>query len=152
MNKLRIQPVSTEAEWQAAQEIRTHVFIEEQACPPELEWDEFDATSRHVLGWVGDQPVATARWRVVQLGGRQAAKLERFAVLASYRGHGYGRRLVAYVMNEAVSHGYHTLLLYAQAHLEGFYNSFGFEAFGEPFEEAGIPHIKMQRERSSVTT
>ena len=47
---MHIRPIRSDAEWQLVKTIRTRVFIEEQACPPEEEWDTYDATSRHFLG------------------------------------------------------------------------------------------------------
>jgi ElaA protein len=35
----------------------------------------------------------------------------------------------------------------AQAHLAGFYRSLGFRALGEPYDEDGIAHVQMRRER-----
>lgn len=140
-----VAPVRDEASWQHARHVRTLVFIQEQACPPEEEWDAHDATSRHLLGWAGGTPVATARWRTVPVDGRLGAKLERFAVLADYRGRGYGRRLVTETIADARQAGFDRFVLHAQAHLEAFYASFGFEPVGELFEEAGIPHIEMRR-------
>jgi predicted GNAT family N-acyltransferase len=142
---LRIEPVESEEAWAQARAIRKRVFIEEQDCPPEEEWDGHDATSRHVLGRLGDTPVATARWRTVPYDNQLVAKLERFAVLPDYRGEGHGRQLVRYVMHDARRAGFATQLVHAQQHLEAFYASFGFETVGAPFEEAGIPHIKMVR-------
>lgn len=141
----RIKPVESVPEWEQAKAIREQVFIEEQDCPPEEEWDGFDATSRHVIGLLDEEPVATARWRTVPYQRELVAKLERFAVLPDYRGEGYGRALVEYVMDDAQQAGFSTLLLHAQAHLKGFYASFGFEPVGEPFDEAGIRHVKMVR-------
>ena len=141
--KLDITPVEDESGWVQAKSIRRRVFIEEQDCPPEEEWDGFDATSRHVLGRVDGTPVATARWRTVPYDEALAAKLERFAVLPDYRGRGYGRQLVRYVLHDAHRAGFDRFVLHAQAHLESFYASFGFERVGEPFSEAGIPHVKM---------
>lgn len=143
---LHIRPVTTDAERLQALEIRRQVFCGEQACPPEEEFDEHDepgAACRHVLGFVDGEPVATARWRVVDLDGRPAAKLERFAVLPAWRGGGRGRALVAWVLEDARRAGHAVFLLHAQAHLERFYASFGFTTVGELFEEAGIPHVKM---------
>ena len=140
-----VHPVTSEADWEAARAIRTQVFIDEQDCPPEEEWDAHDATSRHLLGWVGDTPVATARWRTVPHDEALAAKLERFAVLPDYRGRGYGRDLVKYALGDARRAGFTTFVLHAQAHLEAFYADFGFETVGDVFEEAGIPHVKMVR-------
>ena len=36
-------------------------------------------------------------------------------------------------------------MLHAQEYVVGLYERFGFEAFGEPYEEAGIPHRSMYR-------
>ena len=142
---MHINLVQNEAQWQMARAIRQRVFVEEQACPPEEEWDEHDATSRHVLGFVDGEPAATARWREVQYEGQPAAKLERFAILPTYRGCGYGRRLVRHVMDDAERAGFAVQVMHAQAHLEVFYTSLGFVVVGEPFTEAGILHVKMVR-------
>lgn len=142
---IAFKPVETDAEWEAARAIRTRVFIEEQQCPPALEWDAHDATARHLVGLVDGVPAATARWRVVEHDGRAAAKLERFAVLPEHRGRGYGRALVQYALDEAAAAGHTRFVLHAQAHLDRFYAGFGFRATGERFDEAGIPHVTMVR-------
>lgn len=142
---MRIKPVESEEEWEAARAIRERVFIEEQDCPPEEEWDGHDETSRHVLGLVDGKAVATARWRAVPHEEEIVAKLERVAVFPEHRGKGYGRALVAYVLEDARRAGFDVFLLHAQVYLEAFYASFGFEPRGERFMEAGISHIEMVR-------
>ncbi|MEX0747985.1 MAG: GNAT family N-acetyltransferase, partial [Rhodothermales bacterium] len=82
---IHIRPVRTEEEWDDARLVRTQVFIVEQKCPPKLEWDEHEATSRHIVGYKEGRPIAAARWRTVTFEGRRAAKLERFAVLPECR-------------------------------------------------------------------
>ena len=144
-----IRPVTTDAGWEAARAIRTRVFIDEQDCPPEEEWDGHDAASRHVVGWVDDTPVATARWRAVPHDEAVVAKLERFAVLPEHRSQGYGRHLVEAVLADARRAGFDTFLIHAQAHLEDWYATFGFTSTGRRFEEAGIPHVEMVREDAS---
>ena len=140
---IQIRPVRTEEEWDDARFVRTQVFITEQECPPELEWDEHEAMSRHIVGYEDGRPIAAARWRTVSFEGRLAAKLERFAVLPEHRRKGYGRRLVTFVMDDARKAGFSTFVLHAQRYLEDFYVSFGFKRVGDIFFEAGIPHIKM---------
>ena len=146
---LRIRPALTAEDWEAVERIRTRVFIEEQACPPEEEWDAFDAPEargvsvHHLLATAGGRAVGVARWRPVRHDGAPAAKLERFALLPYARGRGHGRALVARALADARAAGFSRFVLHAQAHLQRLYASFGFRAVGAPFEEAGIPHVKM---------
>lgn len=140
---MTITPVENEAELETARSIRTRVFVEEQGCPPDVEWDGKDETSRHVLGIVDGEAVATARWRAVAYEDEIVAKLERFAVLPSYRGEGRGTQLVDAVIDDARNAGFDTFLIHAQAHLEDWYERLGFASTGPSFEEAGMPHVEM---------
>ena len=145
MAELTIREAVSDADWARVRRVRQLVFVDEQACPPEEEWDAYDApdargrTVHHLLGVVEGETAAAARWRPVGA----AAKLERFAVLPAFRGRGYGRQLVRHAMAEAQRAGHRRLVLHAQRHLAGLYGSLGFEAVGEPFDEAGIEHVKM---------
>ncbi|PSQ79986.1 MAG: GNAT family N-acetyltransferase [Bacteroidetes bacterium QS_8_68_15] len=146
---MHITPVESEDAWEAAKAIRRRVFIEEQDCPPEEEFDAHDAESRHLVGYAeeeGGEAVAVARWRAVRTSsGTPAAKLERFAVLPSHRGRGHGRALVRRAIREAQRAGLDVQMVHAQARLEDFYADFGFERRGERFTEVGLPHVKMMR-------
>ncbi len=150
MTALIVRPVESEEAWNEARMIRTRVFIDEQLCPPEKEWDAYESTSRHLVGYVDGEPIAVSRWRATTFDDDIAAKLERFAVLTEHRGRGYGREMVRLTMADAHRAGFTTFLLHAQAHLEAFYASFGFERIGGIFDEAGIPHVKMAAEGGLV--
>ncbi len=145
MVQMDITPVQSDYDWEKARSIRTQVFIEEQDCPPEEEWDGHDETSRHVLGWVDGRAVATARWRTVPHDEEIVAKLERFAVLPEHRGQGGGTQLVRYVIEDARRAGFDTFLVHAQSHLQDWYEDLGFEVTGRTFDEVGIPHVEMMR-------
>lgn len=145
MSELTIREAVSDADWQAVRAVRQRVFVEEQACPPEDEWDACDAPERrgqdvhHLLATDGGEAVGVARWHAV--GG--AAKLERFAVLPEARGRGIARALVAEALASARRAGHRRFVLHAQAYLEAFYRGFGFETVGAPFDEVGIEHVKM---------
>ncbi|PEN12248.1 GNAT family N-acetyltransferase [Longibacter salinarum] len=144
MSDLHIAIISTtDDDWASARAVREVVFVEEQDCPPDEEWDGYDESCRHLIGRVGDDVVATARWRAVEHQGRTMAKLERFAVLDAHRGRGYGRELVQAALDDAREAGHNAFLLHAQAHLEDFYASFGFSSTGRRFTEVGISHVEM---------
>ena len=142
---LTIRPALSDADWREVRAVRQRVFVEGQACPPEDEWDAYDAPERrghdvhHLLATADGATVGCARWRPVG----EAAKLERFAVLDEARGHGYGRALVAAALGAARAAGHRRFVLHAQAYLRPLYESFGFVAAGEPFDEVGIEHVKM---------
>jgi acetyl esterase len=126
-----------------AQPLRTEVFVQEQGVDASEEWDEFDETALHaVLVNTHGHPVATGRLLQPEPG---VGQIGRMAVARAKRGHGFGAHILQALMSQAQARGDHTLVLHAQRHAEGFYARVGFEPVGEPYEEAGMPHITMQR-------
>ncbi|HMC15136.1 MAG TPA: YbgC/FadM family acyl-CoA thioesterase [Albitalea sp.] len=126
-----------------AQAIRAAVFIDEQKIPAELEWDAADDDCIHAVavnrfGF----PLATGRLLQHVPG---VAKIGRMAVVPAMRGSGVGRRVLEALMQAARRRGDHEALLHAQTSAAPFYLRAGFVERGEPFDEAGIPHIEMVR-------
>ena len=122
--------------------VRRKVFVEEQECPPELEW-EFEDESNHFLATVNSIPAGACRWRKTDKG----FKLERFAVLSEFRGMGVGQKMVETVLNDLPANS-SNIYLHAQLSAIGLYEKFGFRKHGEQFEEAGIQHFKMRLVKS----
>ena len=122
---------------QIAHQIRHEVFVIGQNCPEELEW-EFEEESTHFLVFDNKKAVATARHRKTEKG----YKLERFAVLASERGKGYGKKVLQAILADLADFN-GLLYMHAQVQVLPFYEKLGFEKEGEIFEEAGIMHYKM---------
>ena len=66
MSPLLLTDAVSDADWEAVRAIREAVFIGEQACPPDEEWDEHDAPERrgrtvhHLLGTVDGEAAACA--------------------------------------------------------------------------------------------
>jgi putative acetyltransferase len=138
-----ILSVATRAEQiTAVMILRGMVFMEEQGIAYADEIDAHDGEALHVLGTVQNEPVAVARMRFVQ----GWAKFERIAVRRSYRGRGYGRTMVDFLIGEACRRDYPRCRMHAQAHLQEFYARHGFYVHGSPFEEAGIAHVCMLRD------
>ncbi len=134
---ISVKKVSDTANLEKVFAIRRKVFVVEQNCPPKLEW-EFEDESIHFLATVDDIPAGAARWRKTDKG----YKLERFAVLAEFRGIGVGQELVKTVLADLPDDATY-VYLHAQIQAVGLYQKLGFEATGPEFEEAGIRHYKM---------
>jgi len=122
--------------------VRRVVFIDEQGVPEALEWDEHDVPALHLLA-TADDGAAIGCARLLPDG-----HLGRMAVLPAWRGRGVGRALLAAALSAAQARGTITLRLSAQTHAAGFYARAGFVAVGAGYEEAGIPHVAMQKNLS----
>ena len=122
-----------------ARQIRETVFVEEQRVPRDLEMDEHDAVSRHVIARDAEGG-AIGTGRLLPDG-----HIGRMAVLAEWRGKGVGRALLERLLEEAARLDQRRLALHAQTRACGFYRRFGFVEEGPEFMEAGIPHRTMVR-------
>jgi predicted GNAT family N-acyltransferase len=118
--------------------IRKQVFVEEQGVDASLEY-EHEEEAHHFLLLLGDKPIATARWRETEKG----IKLERFAVLPSFRNRGIGEIILKEVLKD-VTPLEKEIYLHAQVNAVAFYQRNGFYKTGEPFFEAGIEHYLMK--------
>jgi ElaA protein len=134
-----------------ALQLRARVFILEQG--PYLDPDGLDRQSWHLLGRLAapqaglaaGEPVACLR--VVDAGLKYAEpSIGRVVTHAALRGSGLGRALVAQGVSrcDAAWPGQPNRIS-AQAHLAGFYGSFGWQPVGEPYLEDNIPHLEMLR-------
>ncbi len=122
--------------------VRAVVFIGEQNCPYDLEIDEFEHSSIHILGEKDNEPIAAARLRFPG----PYAKLERIAVRKEWRGLGIGHQLVEFMVQQTQARGFTTLKMHAQSYLVDFYAKHGFVRKGDLFLEAGIDHYLMVRD------
>jgi predicted GNAT family N-acyltransferase len=120
-----------------ASDIRRKVFVEEQGVDQTLEYDH-EEEAHHYLLFLGEKPIATARWRETDKG----IKLERFAVLPQFRNRGIGEVILKEVLKDTTSHG-KLVYLHSQVKAVTFYERNGFRKEGGMFTEAGISHFLM---------
>lgn len=108
--------------------IRSAVFMSEQECPYDEEFDGNDlCAATHILGFVDDEPVACLRVRFFA----DFAKIERLAVRHEYRNSRMSFQIVWAGIELARKKGYRKLYGHAQERLVKFWSRFGFK----PVEE-----------------
>lgn len=144
---MRSEPEIDVADWIRDRDkllaIRFEVFVEEQGVPSDMEEDRFDPVSLHLLAsFKGSGPVGTGRLL-------PDGHIGRMAVRRPFRSQGIGSALLMELIHHARITDKKTLTLNAQCSAVSFYERFGFLAKGEVFEEAGIPHQRMQLQLSS---
>ncbi|GAA5523601.1 acetyltransferase SACOL1063 [Microbulbifer aestuariivivens] len=138
MEPVDIAIADWERERTSIRRVREAVFIREQKVDPAIEWDDQETSATHFLVRLQGEPVATGRLT-------RSGKIGRMAVLSPYRGRGIGKKLLETLCAHARSIGLRQVYLHAQCHARDFYVRCGFQVVGDEFEEAGIPHIKMER-------
>jgi predicted GNAT family N-acyltransferase len=110
--------------------IRGAVFVGEQKCPYDEEFDGNDFTATHLIGYVGDEPAGCLRIRYFA----DFAKLERLVVRKEFRGIGLARKLVSFGVEFCRTKGYTRMCAYAQKRLVKFWNKCGFSISDIPRE------------------
>jgi len=118
--------------------IRNAVFTDEQGIDEAIDFDGQDPAALHVLLACEGKYVGTGR----MLGD---GHIGRLAVRQEYRGRGLGARAVLALANEAQKLGLKRVYLGAQKHAVGFYERLGFAVYGQPYIEANIEHVHMER-------
>ena len=132
----------------AVMKLRTDVFfLEQRITEEELDSDDKNPETIHI--WAESEPgIAVAYVRVVRRNPTPPEDLGiglsigRLVVDSTFRGRGLGHEL----MRRALSHCTNeSVVLHAQAWVQGLYTRHGFATVGEPFDEAGIVHLRMVR-------
>lgn len=130
------------AEMYALLELRADIFVVEQNCVY-LDPDGKDQFAMHLLGVENNKLVAYLRLF-------PPTEIENYVVFGrvvtarSARAQGYGKQLISELIKYCKTHYPNTLIkCSAQFYLKKFYESFGFVAYGDVYDEDGIPHIGM---------
>lgn len=113
--------------------IRSAVFVGEQFCPYEEEFDGNDFCATHLIGYVGDEPSACLRARFFA----DFAKLERLAVRYEYRNTRLSFDIVRAGIDFARKKGYARIYGHAQKRLVKFWSRFG----AKPLLREGNPSL-----------
>lgn len=146
MNLLQIETVRYQDRMTAIKHIRTKVFQEEQEVSAKLEFDGLDDDATHLLAYLDDKPVGTARIREIEA---DTFKIERLAVLPKARKRGVGRQLMEQALAIISQTDKSSVIVHAQEYIAQLYQQLGFEIVGEKFSEANIAHVKMVKQLSS---
>jgi predicted GNAT family N-acyltransferase len=141
---IEVRLAEKDADRRACLRLRWTVFVEEQNVPPSLEVDEHDAAGAvHALAFLDGVPAGAGRFVLLDAG---LAQIGRMVVVDDARGKGVGAALLRFLEAEARRRGAKRLTLNAQVSARRFYEKAGYQAAGAVFDDAGIPHVRMDRQ------
>lgn len=126
--------------------LRSEVFVVEQKCAyPDLDGQDLEGDTYHLMGWEDDQLKAYLRLLDPQSQGGDVV-IGRVITAPQARGQGVGHEMMEQALKQAEKHWPQVpIYLSAQAHLQGYYGKYGFVVAGEEYLEDDIPHIGMRR-------
>jgi predicted GNAT family N-acyltransferase len=105
--------------------VRSAVYVGEQECPYEEEFDGNDLAATHLIGYTGNEPAGCIRIRYFA----DFAKIERLAVRHEFRNSRLSFSLVRAAIELCRVKGYTRMYGHAQNRLENFWGRFGFRRF-----------------------
>ena len=122
--------------------LRSEVFVVEQNCVF-LDQDNKDQQCYHLL--LFSEGRLAAYCRLVPAGLSYAeVSIGRVVSSPAYRGKGMGRKVMELAMQSCRDlFGAKPVRIGAQTYATAFYESLGFAAAGDPYDEDGIEHIEM---------
>ena len=133
--------------------IRSAVYIGEQRCPYEEEFDGNDLASTHLLAYVGHEPAGCLRIRYFA----DFAKIERLAIRAEFRKTRAAFQLVRAAFRLCRKKGYTRIYGHSQKHLVNFWSRFGFRVMegGREFVFSDFDYVEIvadvERDPDAVT-
>lgn len=121
--------------------IRNAVYIGEQECPYEEEYDGNDLAATHLLAYMGDEPIGSLRLRFFA----GFAKIERLAVRKEFRKSKAAFQLVRASFKFCQMKGYGRVYAHSQARLVDFWHRFGFQEMenGRRFVFSDFDYVEM---------
>ena len=124
--------------------IRNAVYVGEQECPYDEEYDGNDFAATHLLAYIGDEPAGCLRLRFFA----DFAKFERVAIRKEFRKSRAAIKLVQAGLKLCQKKGYRRVIGHAQTRLTTFWTRFGFQPMPDrkPFFFSDYDYIEMVAE------
>jgi predicted GNAT family N-acyltransferase len=121
--------------------VRNAVYIGEQECPYEEEYDGNDLSATHLIAYMGDEPVGCLRVRFFA----EFAKFERMAIRKEFRKSRAAILLAQAGLKLARKKGYRRAYAHSQARLVGFWKHFGFSPLegSKPFVFSDFDYVEI---------
>ena len=96
----------------------------------------------HLLGTIDEETVCCLLLRRID---DTTVQMRQVAVAEHHQSKGIGRALVEYSESVARDEFFSEIILHARETAVEFYLKLGYEVYGEPFTEVGIPHRNMRK-------
>ncbi|RYE09102.1 MAG: GNAT family N-acetyltransferase, partial [Sphingobacteriaceae bacterium] len=135
MINISIQQITAEQTWPMRQSVMYPAFSLDQ-----VKLDD-DALGRHFGLFAGEELVVVVSVFVVD----GALQFRKLATKTDQQGKGYGKQMMQFILDLTSAENLKTVWCNARLSAATFYNQFGFEAFGETWQQNGHEFVVMQK-------
>ena len=141
--QLYITTIQPGSEWyQQLLQLRTIVLLRPIGVDPSFIKPEAERNDILIGAFVEEKLVGGC---VLTPRNADTVQLRQMAVAPELQGKAIGKAILAFAEKTAMSHHFQTLMLHARSPVVPFYEKSGYTITGEPFEEVGIQHYKMEK-------
>ena len=123
-------------------DIRYQVFTLEQGFAQEVDLDERDSESIHIVVYDNNKAIATGRMFKES---DDTYHIGRIAVIKNYRGLKIGSLILEVFEKKAKELGAKIVVLGSQIDKTEFYIKNGYQKYGDIFDDANYPHVMMRK-------
>lgn len=126
--------------------LRESVFTFEQKCNiPDI--DGLDKLAIHLIGKKNSELIVCAYVLPPKVRYTDFVSFGRLVIAPKFRGQGIGKQAMQHIIDYLAKHYPEMpIKVSSQFYLVKFYQDFGFQTCGEPYDEGGILHITMLKE------
>ncbi len=128
--------------YQQERELRNRVLLRPIGLP-DYSWEKRDEQAWHFVALEENKVLACMLLYPIP-DQNNTAQLMQMAVESELQRKGLGKQLLDFALNDARSKGIEKVFCHARENALGFYEKLNFNILGEPFEEVGIRHFKME--------
>jgi len=128
--------------YESERQLRNRILLRPIGVPDHA-WEMNDEKSWHFLAIENDTVIGCVVLFPLD-GEKHKAQLMQMAVESDQQGKGIGKLLVDELLNFCRAKNITEVICHSRSNVVEFYLKSGFEIYGEPFTEVGIPHFNMR--------
>ncbi|MCH3971404.1 MAG: GNAT family N-acetyltransferase [Oscillospiraceae bacterium] len=145
MENLKMLPATDNNTLKQCLQIRNAAFTLEKGVPKSIEIDEYDCLNdqcTHFLIQFKNENAGTIRCLKVS---DTVIRIQRFCFYKHFRKDGLGKAVMEYIEKKYREKGIIKIVMDAKFEVCGFYEKCGYRKMSDLFIEAGIEHVKMEK-------
>lgn len=126
--------------------MRGEVFVNEKKVPKDIENDQFDyigGECDHFLIRYNGENAGALRCKKIS---EDTIRVQRFCILSKYRGRGIGRSTLCSIEKIYREKNMLHIELDSKCSAKNFYLRCGYKQISDVFVEAGVEHVKMEKD------